>query len=319
MAAVQETWSSKSTHKSPMRYEEHHKQADALFRAKDFDNCIATVNNQLMDPALPHLWRMKFLLLITYCSGDWYVIERCRLEMEQLWTLADNMKLPSDWDTVTALENIRGYLDQLRFWQEEDEPDNVDKRRLTTLYSERIANERKAGKDSKRRTSGVTIGSAMFRMKSNEDRTDRRKSDEGKDAISDARRDGGEVLREQYDDSVVESVGRTDSQDSVTGDGSGSNIWKVKLPGSGTEGLVRKRSLNWKGGGSRKKKEDRTAIDELRRATVAMATARADFEKESQALRGIRDALESSVKAEKTMLDQRSRDLDVLLDKLQTL
>ena len=51
---------------------------------------------------------MKNLLLVASSEDDWYVAERCRLEVEQIWytvnRLTDGCKAE-----ITALQEIRTY------------------------------------------------------------------------------------------------------------------------------------------------------------------------------------------------------------------
>ena len=58
-----------------------------LYKADEHDKCIDAAYRNLADNTLPPYWRMKTLFLITSCSDLWYVVERYRLEMEQICTV----------------------------------------------------------------------------------------------------------------------------------------------------------------------------------------------------------------------------------------
>lgn len=82
--------------------------AVARLQADDFERCIQLAKDNLTDPTLPRYYRMKNLLLVASSEDDWYVAERCRLEVEQIWytvnRLTDGCKAE-----ITALQEIRTY------------------------------------------------------------------------------------------------------------------------------------------------------------------------------------------------------------------
>lgn len=103
-----------------------------LVQMQDPERCISIARYNLTDPTLPRYYRMKNLLLIASASQDWYEAERIRERVGRIW--CDSNRLTDDNDGVgqSALREIRGALDQLKIYQVENAPKDINESLLTS-------------------------------------------------------------------------------------------------------------------------------------------------------------------------------------------
>ena len=96
-------------------------EANQHYEEDRLDECITQARALLADTAIPRYHRMRTLVLLGSCLGDWYEANSCCTQAEALWRIVRRWHPAGDNKNIdTAMTDIRESIDELEEALQED-------------------------------------------------------------------------------------------------------------------------------------------------------------------------------------------------------